>query len=76
MDGKGYPKGILGKDISLVAKIISIADTFDALTSERTYRHAMGEAEALQEIIRCSGNQFDPQIVDIFVDMIREKHTK
>lgn len=74
MDGKGYPKGIHGADISLVAKIISISDTYDALTSDRTYRSALSEEDALQEIIRCSGVQFDPQIVVVFVDMIREKH--
>jgi len=73
MDGQGYPNGMKGEEITIVAKIISIADTYDALTSDRTYRKALSEDEALNEIIACSGVQFDPIIVNIFVDMIREK---
>jgi diguanylate cyclase (GGDEF)-like protein len=73
MDGQGYPNGMNGEEITIVAKIISIADTYDALTSDRTYRKALSEDEALNEIIACSGVQFDPIIVNIFVDMIREK---
>jgi response regulator RpfG family c-di-GMP phosphodiesterase len=59
-DGRGYPLGLLGQDIPLIARIISIADTYDAMTSDRSYRRALPHAVALGEIKRCSGSQFDP----------------
>ena len=67
-DGSGYPKGLKGEEISLQARIISIADSFDAMTSVRTYSGALSEAEALREIIRCAGSQFDPVITRVFVE--------
>lgn len=73
IDGKGYPKGIKGDEISLVAKIIAIADTYDALTSERTYRETLSEDDAIEEIKRCSGTQFDSEVVKVFESMMREK---
>lgn len=72
IDGKGYPKGIMGEGISLVAKIISIADAYDALISERPYRETMSKKNAIEEIIRCSGTQFDSELVKVFVEMIKE----
>ena len=70
-DGKGYPQGIKGDNIPLRARIIAIADAFDAMTSERPYRGAMSETDAIEEIKRCSGTQFDPEIATTFVDSFR-----
>lgn len=66
-DGMGYPKGLMGDEISLEARIIGFADAYDAMTSDRTYRNALSKKEALIEIKRCSGTQFDPDIVRAFV---------
>ena len=76
-DGLGYPRGIKGYDIPLQSRIISIADTFDAMTSKRTYQKTCSNEDALAEIVRCSGTQFDPELVKIFKDnfhmIIKEK---
>lgn len=69
-DGKGYPRGIAGEDIPLMARIISIADAFDAMTNERPYRAARSPEEALEEPRRCSGTQFDTSLVPIFERVI------
>jgi HD-GYP domain-containing protein (c-di-GMP phosphodiesterase class II) len=69
-DGTGYPLGIRGEHIDIFGRIISIADVYDAMTSDRPYRKAQTHAEAL-EFIRCnSGNSFDPRLVDIFTNFI------
>jgi HD-GYP domain-containing protein (c-di-GMP phosphodiesterase class II) len=65
-DGRGYPDGLEGETIPLGARIIAVADTFDAMTSDRPYRRALTADEALTEILRQSGKQFDPQIVRAF----------
>jgi putative nucleotidyltransferase with HDIG domain len=62
-DGGGYPNGLAGEEIPLIARIFSVADTLDAMTSDRPYRKARPFPEALAEIQRCSGSQFDPQVV-------------
>jgi HD-GYP domain-containing protein (c-di-GMP phosphodiesterase class II) len=67
-DGKGYPDGLQGGDIPLIGKIVMIADSFDAMTSKRTYRDAMTIATALDEMRAQSGRQFDPDIVQVFLD--------
>jgi len=67
-DGNGYPRRLVGEKIPLLARIVAVADTFDAITSERTYRKVLSTAEALEEIKRCSGTQFDPQVVDVFAN--------
>lgn len=72
IDGKGYPNTIKGDEISITAKIISIADTYDALISERTYKTPMNKEDALIEIKRCSNTQFDEEIVKVFIEMINE----
>lgn len=72
IDGKGYPNAIKGDEISITAKIISIADTYDALISERTYKTPMTKEDALIEIKRCSNTQFDEEIVKAFIEMINE----
>jgi len=68
-DGKGYPDGLKGEEIPLEARILAIADTFDAMTTDRPYRKALSVEEALLEIKQCSGTQFDPKLVDEFLEM-------
>jgi len=66
-DGKGYPSRLAGRDIPVASRIMTIADTFDAMTSTRAYRKALPNADAIAEIRRCSGTQFDPGIVPAFL---------
>lgn len=66
-DGMGYPEGLKGEEIPLMARILAVADSFDAMTSTRTYRKAMSAQAAYEEIIRCSRTQFDPFVVKLFV---------
>jgi PAS domain S-box-containing protein len=66
-DGKGYPSGLRGKDIPLSARIVALADVYDALTSDRPYRKAMGHEEARAIIVEGRGTQFDPDLVDAFL---------
>jgi len=66
-DGKGYPSRLAGKNIPFASRIMTIADTFDAMTSTRAYRNALPVADAIAEIRRCSGTQFDPDIVPAFL---------
>lgn len=72
-DGKGYPDGISGDDIPLEARILCVADSFDAMLSDRPYRKSMGLEKALQELKRCSGTQFDPKIADVFIKILESK---
>jgi len=65
-DGGGYPRGLRGEEIPLGARIFAIADTLDAMTSDRPYRKGAPMAVAIEEIVRCAGGQFDPQIVEVF----------
>jgi putative nucleotidyltransferase with HDIG domain len=71
-DGKGYPDGLAGTDIPLGARILSIADAYDAMTSTRSYRQALGPLEALAEIEVGSGKQFDPELVKLFLEITRK----
>lgn len=66
-DGLGYPEGLAGHDIPLYARIILIADTYDAMTSTRPYRLALDKEVAFAELRKCSGTQFDPALVDAFI---------
>ncbi|MHC4775172.1 MAG: HD-GYP domain-containing protein [Planctomycetota bacterium] len=68
-DGQGYPEGIAGDDIPLVARLISLADAFDAMSSTRTYRPTLSRPEVLQEILDCAGTQFDPELAPVFVKL-------
>ncbi len=68
-DGTGYPRGIKGEDIPIRARIVAIADAYDAMISKRTYREPFSKKQAIEEIKRCSGSQFDPHLVDIFLDV-------
>lgn len=65
-DGTGYPLGLAGNDIPTECRILAIVDTFDAMTNDRPYRAAATYAVAVNEIVRCSGSQFDPRLVDVF----------
>jgi response regulator RpfG family c-di-GMP phosphodiesterase len=67
-DGRGYPLGLKGVDIPLIARIISVADTYDAMTSNRSYRRALPHEVAIAEIERCSGSQFDPDVAGTFLE--------
>jgi len=71
-DGTGYPTGRAGEQIPLEARVLAVADAFDAMTSDRPYRPALSREEALAEVERCSGTQFDPEIVRIFLDLFSE----
>ncbi len=66
-DGRGYPSGLKGTEIPLFARIIAIADTYDAMTSTRPYRKALPHDVAIQEIKKCAGMQFDPELAEVFV---------
>ena len=66
-DGKGYPLGLSGEDIPVSARIIALADTYDAMTSTRSYREALPHESAIAEIQRCAGTQFDPQFAALFI---------
>jgi len=68
-DGTGYPRKLKGNEIPLGARIFSIADTLDAITSDRPYRPAQSLKAAREEIARWSGKQFDPEIVKVFLEM-------
>ncbi|MDF2692126.1 MAG: domain/GAF domain/HD domain protein, partial [Labilithrix sp.] len=67
-DGRGYPLGLKGPDVPLMARIIAVADTYDAMTSDRAYRRALPHEVAVAEIERCSGTQFDPEVSHSFCE--------
>lgn len=71
-DGKGYPDGLAGENIPISARIIAIADTYDAMTSDRAYRKALEHEVAMEEVKRCSGTQFDPKLAEIFLNISNE----
>jgi HD-GYP domain-containing protein (c-di-GMP phosphodiesterase class II) len=72
-DGDGYPARLEGKQIPLAARIICVADAFSAMTAERPYRSRMPAEEACRELERCAGTQFDPTVVDVFVEAVRAR---
>lgn len=71
-DGSGYPEGLKGEAIPLIAAIISVADCFDAMTTDRPYHRAFSSQEAINEIVRLKGAQFNPQLVDLFVELFQQ----
>lgn len=71
-DGSGYPNHLAGEEIPISSRIIAIADTYDAMTSSRSYRKALSHEVARDEIIRCKGTQFDPTLVDVFIKAEKE----
>lgn len=75
-DGSGYPEGLMHEEIPLMGRIIAVADAFDAMTSERPYRRAKRVEEAIAELQRCSGSQFDPIVVEVFIQYLNAKKAK
>jgi diguanylate cyclase (GGDEF)-like protein/PAS domain S-box-containing protein len=73
-DGQGYPKGLKGKDIPFMSRVIAITDTYDAMTSERSYRSALPAYVAINELQKNSGIQFDPELVKIFIEKVLGEH--
>ncbi len=71
-DGRGYPEGLTGNDIPLGARVLAVVDAFRSMTTERSYRRTRTPDEALEEIRRCAGTQFDPEIVRVFIEEWRE----
>ncbi|MHB1418415.1 MAG: HD domain-containing phosphohydrolase [Bacillota bacterium] len=74
-DGTGYPQGLKGNDIPLISRILAIIDSFDVLTHERPYKKASSRKEALDEIERCAGSQYDPKLLEIFMWMMPKEST-
>jgi HD-GYP domain-containing protein (c-di-GMP phosphodiesterase class II) len=70
-DGGGYPEGLKGEEIPIEARILAIADTFAAMTSARPYRPAVHTEDVITELRRCAGSQFDPQLVEGFIGIIK-----
>lgn len=70
-DGSGYPLGLKGVEIPLISRIINVVDSYDVMTNNRPYKKAMAQKEALHELERCSGTQFDPKIVNIFKEYMK-----
>ena len=68
-DGTGYPRGLKETEIPLLCRILAVADAYDAMTSDRVYRKAMDSQKAMEEISRCAGTQFDPQIAQLFLEL-------
>ena len=75
-DGRGYPDGLRGEEIPLAARIFAVADTFDAITSDRPYQSARSEAEACDEIARHSGTQFDPRVVQVLLSLKQVRRSR
>ncbi|MCM8828487.1 MAG: HD-GYP domain-containing protein, partial [Candidatus Omnitrophica bacterium] len=72
-DGKGYPYGLSGNEINILAQILSVADAFDAMTSARAYKEPMSKSEAARELKEKSGTQFNPDIVNAFLQILEDE---
>lgn len=75
-DGNGYPAKLKGEEIPLLVRIVTIADTFDAMTSRRTYREALSLDVVISEFEKNKGTQFDPEITDVFLDILKNDYSK
>src|SRR5450755_2622002 len=75
-DGQGYPYGLAQQEIPLGARLLSVIDTYDAMTSARPYREALSAAEAREELQRCAGTQFDPQVVAVFLQTLQAQESQ
>jgi putative nucleotidyltransferase with HDIG domain/PAS domain S-box-containing protein len=76
LDGTGYPDQLKGDEISMLARILCVADAYDSMMSNRPYRNAVGRAYAIEELERCSGTQFDPEVTDAFLRVLRTEQAK
>ncbi len=74
LDGNGYPNGISGNNIPLGARILCVADSYDAMTTDRPYRRALSMEAAVQEMKKCSGTQFDPEVVESFITVLKKEY--
>ena len=72
-DGKGYPDGIKGDDITISSQIVSVADTYDAMTSTRAYRLSLSKEEAIEELKKNSGIQFNSRIIEAFLKVLEQE---
>jgi HD-GYP domain-containing protein (c-di-GMP phosphodiesterase class II) len=72
-DGSGYPDGLKGEEIPLLARILTIADIYDAITTDRPYRKMMSRDEAIKELRSSAGNKLDPKLVETFIELIAQK---
>jgi diguanylate cyclase (GGDEF)-like protein/putative nucleotidyltransferase with HDIG domain len=72
-DGRGYPLGLSGEQIALEARILAVADAYEAMTSDRSYRDAIGHSSAREELRRCAGSQFDPRVVEAFLGVLERE---
>jgi HD-GYP domain-containing protein (c-di-GMP phosphodiesterase class II) len=75
-DGAGYPDGLAGEEIPLLARIVSVVDAFDAMTTQRAYRQAMSREDSIAELLRNRGKQFDPSALDAFLEVINRTVTR
>ena len=71
-DGHGYPTGSAGEAIPIEARVLAVADAYDAMTSDRPYRRALTQGRAISELERCAGTQFDPDVVAVFAEAWRQ----
>jgi HD-GYP domain-containing protein (c-di-GMP phosphodiesterase class II) len=71
-DGGGYPDGLAGEEIPLVARIVCACDAFSAMTTNRSYRQALSQQDALVELRRCAGVQFDPRVIEALVEVANQ----
>jgi two-component system, cell cycle response regulator len=74
-DGGGYPDGLVGEEIPLGARVVAVCDAFDAMTTNRPYRHRVNEPAAIAELLACAGTQFDPEVVKAFVRVLEREMT-
>lgn len=74
-DGQGYPKGLKAEEIPLLSRIISVVDSYDAMTNQRTYKETLNLEMAMNELISNKGKQFDPQVVDTFIEKVLKRKT-
>ena len=75
-DGRGYPSQLAGENIPFIARIAAVADTFDAMTSKRSYRNALPLDIVKAEIEKCSGSQFDPEIAKVFLNILNNNYNE
>ena len=71
-NGQGYPEGLKGEEIPLGSRIVAVIDAWDAMTSDRPYRKALGREKAVSELTKGSGTQFDPKVVEVFLGLEKE----